>query len=314
MHKYTKVVTILQHILSLQELDKETLFSIILKGIEIKNNPSSYYHHCERKGLLMLFQKSSTRTALSFQSGINQMGGYAVNMDWDSSNFRISPIKYEARYASRNCDVIMARLKKHADLLELAAYSQVPVINGCCDMYHPCQALADLMTIYEMKGTFEGVTLTYVGIHNNVVNSLVGGCMTLGIKLLLVTPIVNEASWDEELMQRAYQSGYVEEVEVLSAAVKKTDFIYTDTWVDMEFFSDVHYQEEKQRRIEIMMPFQINRQSLGKYSPYIMHDMPIHPGFEIAEDVIESENSIIYQQAENRMHVQKSLLLHLLNQ
>ncbi|WP_246303279.1 ornithine carbamoyltransferase [Paenibacillus plantarum] len=313
MNNYTKAVTTLQHILSLQELDKESLFSIILKGIEIKNNPEAYYHHCERKGLLMLFQKSSTRTALSFHSGIHQMGGYAVNMDWDASNFSISPIKYEVRYASRNCDVIMARLKKHADVLELAAYSGVPVINGCCDMYHPCQALADLMTIYEVNGTFEGVTLAYVGIHNNVVNSLVAGCITLGVNLLLVTPIVNEASWDDALMKRAYQSGFVEEVEVLSTAMKKADFIYTDTWVDMEFFSDAAYQEEKQRRIDIMMPFQINKHSLGKHSPYIMHDMPIHPGFEIAEDVVESEQSIIYQQAENRMHVQKSLLLHLLN-
>ncbi|MDR6552546.1 ornithine carbamoyltransferase [Paenibacillus qinlingensis] len=303
----------MQHLLTLQELDKESLYAIILKGIEIKTNPKAYYNHCERKGLLMLFQKSSTRTALSFQSGVHQMGGYAVNMDWDSSNFRISPIQYEARYVSRNCDVIMARLKKHEDLLELAAYSQVPVINGCCEKYHPCQALADLMTMYEVKGSFEGVTLAYVGIHNNVANSLVAGCMTLGIKLLLVTPIVNEASWDVELMQRAYQSGYVEEIEVLSTAMRKADFIYTDTWVDMEFFADDDYQEEKHRRIDIMMPFQINKRSLGKYAPYIMHDMPIHPGFEIAEDVIESEHSTIYQQAENRMHVQKSLLLHLLN-
>ncbi|MNQ89463.1 Ornithine carbamoyltransferase [compost metagenome] len=170
------------------------------------------------------------------------------------------------------------------------------------------------MTIYEIKGTFEGITLAYVGIHNNVVNSLVAGCMTLGIKLLLVTPIVNEASWDEDLMYRAYQSDCVEEVDVLSAAMKRADFIYTDTWVDMEFFSDADYQDEKMRRIEIMMPFQINKKSLGKYAPYIMHDMPIHPGYEIAEDVIESDNAVIYLQAENRMHVQKSLLLHLLNQ
>src|SRR5690606_30152274 len=150
-----------------------------------------YGHACERKGLLMLFQKTSTRTSLSFQSGMNQLGGYTVTMDWDSSNFSISPIQYEVQYASRNCDVIMARLKKHADLLELAKYSQVPVINGCCDKYHPCQGLADLMTIYEVAGTFSGITITYVGIHNNVTNSLIAGCISLGIKLLLVTPIIN---------------------------------------------------------------------------------------------------------------------------
>ncbi|WP_246238926.1 ornithine carbamoyltransferase [Paenibacillus anseongensis] len=300
------------HLLSLKELDKETLSAIIQKGIEIKRNPTDFYHSCERKGLFMLFQKTSTRTNLSFQSGINQMGGYAVTMDWDSSNFSLSPIQYEVRYASRNCDVIMARLKKHADLLELAKYSSVPVINGCCDKYHPCQALADLMTIYEVKGSFDGVTLTYVGIHNNVANSLVAGCVTLGIKLLLITPIVNEASWDEELMRTAYASGCVETLSSMSEAISRTDFIYTDTWVDMEHFYDADYQEEKNRRIRTMMPFQINKQNLSGYSPYIMHDMPIHPGYEIEEDLIESEHSIIYQQAENRMHVQKSLLWHLL--
>ncbi|NHW35465.1 ornithine carbamoyltransferase [Paenibacillus aceris] len=286
--------------------------SIIKKGIEIKNNPKDFYQACERKGLFMLFQKTSTRTNLSFQSGINQMGGYAVTMDWDSSNFSLSPIKYEVRYASRNCDVIMARLKKHTDLLELANNASVPVINGCCDKYHPCQALADLMTIYEVKGTFSGVTVTYVGIHDNVANSLIAGCITLGITLLLVTPIINQASWDEELMQNAYQTGHIEILESLSDAVRRTDFIYTDTWVDMEYFQNVEYNEEKNRRIQVMMPFQINKKNLDGYGPYIMHDMPIHPDYEIEEDLIESENSIIYQQAENRMHVQKSLLLHLL--
>jgi ornithine carbamoyltransferase len=246
------VIKLNHHLLSLKELDKDTLFSIIQKGIEIKHNPKDFYHACERKGLLMLFQKTSTRTNLSFQSGINQMGGYAVTMDWDSSNFCVSPIQYEVRYASRNCDVIMARLKKHSDLLELANYSTVPVINGCCEKYHPCQALADLMTIYEVKGTYAGVTVTYVGIHNNVANSLIAGCVTLGVKLLLVTPIINEASWDEDLMQKAYQSGYIENLQSLSEAVKRTDFIYTDTWVDMEYFQDIDYHEEKKRRIQVI--------------------------------------------------------------
>lgn len=302
----------MNHLLSLKELDKDTLRSIIEQGLVIKKSPEPFYEACRRKGLLMLFQKTSTRTSLSFQSGINQMGGYSVVMDWDSSNFSLSPIRYEARYVSRNCDIIMARLKKHADLLELARYSTVPVINGCCDKYHPCQALADLMTIYEVSGTFAGLCLAYVGIHNNVANSLVAGCMTLGIKLLLVTPILNPPSWDEELMQAAYRSGYVEKVDQLSEAVARSDYMYTDTWIDMEFYHESHYQDEKKRRMEQMLPYQLNRESLKGYSPYLMHDMPIHPGFEIEDELIESEHSIIYQQAENRMHVQKALLLHLL--
>ncbi|WP_426454185.1 ornithine carbamoyltransferase [Paenibacillus sp. S-38] len=302
----------MNHLLSLQEFGQEELLSVIRKGIEIKNNPKAFYNACERKGLLMLFQKTSTRTNLSFQSGINQLGGYAVPMDWESSNFKISPIRYEARYASRNCEAILARLKKHSDLQELAAYSKVPVINGCCEKYHPCQALADLMTVYEQSGTFEGITLTYVGIHNNVANSLVAGCVTLGVKLLLVTPMINAPSWEEELMQRAYRSGWVEQVRDLSEAVSRSHYVYTDTWIDMEFYDDPQYQEEKRRRIELMLPYQVNRDHLQGYSPYLLHDMPIHPGFEIEEELIESERSLIFRQAENRMHVQKALLLHLL--
>lgn len=126
-----------------------------------------------------------------------------------------------------------------------------------------------------------------VGIHNNVANSLVAGCISLGIKLLLVPPIINTPSWDDELMQKAYQSGYVENLNNLSEAVSRSDFVYTDTWVDMEFFHESHYQDEKNRRIEQMLPFQLNRKNLNIL--------------------------LTYQQAENRMHVQKSLLLYLLN-
>jgi ornithine carbamoyltransferase len=302
----------MNHLLSLQELNRSDLIWIVQQALAVKRESWRYYNACERKGLLMLFQKTSTRTNLSFQSAINQLGGYAVPMDWDSSNFSISPIRYESRYASRNSDLIMARLKNHADLAELAAYSQVPVINGCCDKYHPCQSLADLMTIYETAGSFSGVTLTYVGIHNNVANSLIAGCMTLGVRLLLVTPIVNESSWDECLMRQAYGSGLVERLDTLAEAIPRSDFVYTDTWIDMEFFRDPLYREEKQRRIDTMMPFQVNREQLKGRTPYLMHDMPIHPGYEIEEALIESEQSVIYRQAENRMHVQKALILHLL--
>lgn len=302
----------MQHILSLEGLQKHELEAIIQMGIAIKKDPQAYYHACERKGLLMLFQKTSTRTNLSFQSGMNQLGGYAVSMDWDASNFSISPIQYEARYASRNCDIMMARLKKHEDVVALAQYATVPVINGCCDKFHPCQALADFMTIYEVAGTFDGVTLTYVGIHNNVTNSLIQAAMTLGVQLLLVTPMINEPSWDEALMEAAFASGYVEVVTQLEDAVARSQFVYTDTWIDMEFYHEAHYAEEKQHRIETMLPYQLNEANLFGYSPYIMHDMPVHPGFEIDEALIESEKSIIYDQAENRMHVQKALLLYLL--
>lgn len=302
----------MNHFLTMQELDGNALMSLIRDGLAIKQHPERYANACERKGVLMLFQKTSTRTNLSFQSGINQMGGYAVPMDWNASNFSISPIQYEARYVSRNCDFIVARLKKHADLRELAAYATVPVINGCCDRYHPCQALTDLMTVYEVAGTFDGITLTYVGILNNVANSLIAGCLTLGVRLQLVTPIINEASWDGELMDRAKASGLVTRTDSLSEAISRSDFVYTDTWIDMEYMNNADYEAIKDFRMRTMLPYQLNKRSLNGRSPYIMHDMPIHPGYEIEEDLIESAGSIIYQQAENRMHAQKALLLHLL--
>ncbi|QHW33082.1 ornithine carbamoyltransferase [Paenibacillus rhizovicinus] len=302
----------MKHFLSLQDLDRNELMTIIQNGIAIKRQPERYATACDRKGALMLFQKTSTRTNLSFQSGINQMGGYAVPMDWNASNFSISPIRYEARYASRNCDFIVARLKKHSDLRELAAYATVPVINGCCDRYHPCQALADLMTIYEVSGTFEGITVTYVGILNNVANSLIAGCAMLGIRLLLVTPIVNEASWDGELMDQAIGSGLVTRMNSLTDAAAQSDYVYTDTWIDMEHYHSADYEAVKDFRMQTMLPYQLNRKALNGSTPYIMHDMPIHPGFEIEEELIESASSVIYQQAENRMHAQKALLLHLM--
>lgn len=306
------VVVLMNHLISFNKLTGDDLFDLIKQGIDIKRNPEHNERAGHRKGLLLLFQKTSTRTNLSFQSGIQQLGGYVVALDWNSSNFSISPIRYEARYISRNCDLIMARLKKHADLQELAKYATVPVINGCCDKYHPCQALADFMTIYEVAGTFDNVTITYIGIHNNVANSLVEGCIRLGVKLILVTPVINEASWDAGLMEEGRRSGMIERTDDIRYAVAKSDFVYTDTWIDMEFITDPAYEHEKKRRMDIMMPYQINRALLHDHAPYLMHDMPIHPGFEIEEELIESPRSVIYQQAENRMHVQKALMLRLL--
>ncbi|MCP3738524.1 ornithine carbamoyltransferase [Rossellomorea sp. BNER] len=304
---------VIKHILTLKELSEHEIGDIVTEGIKVKKHPQDYYSALEKKGLLLMFQKTSTRTTLSYQSAIHQLGGYAVELDWDKSNFTISPIKYESRYASRNCDIMMARLKKFSDIVELAKYSSVPVINGCCDKYHPSQALADMMTIYEIKKQFEGVTLTFAGIHNNVTNSLIIAALKLGVKLQLVTPMINEASWDKELMEEAKKSGNIIHLSSLEEAIAATDFIYTDTWVDMEYFNDPMYEKEKQTRINQMSPYSITKDNLKGYTPFIMHDMPVHPGFEIEEDLIESENSIIYTQAENRMHAQKALLMHLLS-
>jgi len=301
-----------KHLLKLRDLSSAEIKDILRKAVEIKSDPGLFHEAAYRRGLLMIFEKTSTRTTLSYQSAIARMGGYSVVLDWEKSNFAISPIEHETQYASRNCDLIVARLRSHATLRRLAEASQVPVINGCDDRFHPSQALADFMTILEVEGGFDGLTVCYIGVYNNIANSLVEGSLALGVRLLLVTPLVNEASRDQILNDLALSSGLVEFRDDLAVAVGEADFVYTDTWIDMENFNDPAYAEERESRIEMMSRYQLNEALLEDADAWIMHDMPVHPGFEITTEVVEGARSIIYRQAENRMHVQQALLLHLL--
>jgi ornithine carbamoyltransferase len=206
----------------------------------------------------------------------------------------------------------MARLLKNADLLTMVKASRVPVINGCDEKYHPSQAIADLITVKEKKGTMKGVKLVYLGIHNNVCNSLIEGCTKTGVKITTVTPIFNEPSRDEELLEAAKKTGLYESTLDVKKAVKDADFVYTDTWVDMEFFTDPKFAAEKEKRVKLMMPYQINKELLKGSSAYVMHDMPIHRGYEISADVIEGSKSVIYEQGENRLYSAKAILLKLM--
>jgi ornithine carbamoyltransferase len=280
--------------------------------LDAKRRPRVYENACARRGLLILMEKTSTRTTLSFSAAIAQTGGWSLVMDWADSNFTISPIHHEARYVSRNCDAIMARLRTWEALSTLAENATVPVINGCCTRYHPSQALADLITIREVAGRLEGTSVAYVGVHNNVTNSLLAGCTRVGVRVGLVTPMVNEPAWDQELVDEAEATGLVSRYESVQEAAAACDFVYTDTWIDMEWFSDPRYDEERTRRTALMSPFQLNRETLGDADVRVMHDMPIHPGFEIAEELTSDPRSIIYQQAENRLYSAKALLLHAL--
>ena len=302
----------MKHLLSLEDFTSEEVLHVVRLASELKKNPQRFEGLLQGRWLLMLFQKSSTRTRLSFELGMRQLGGNAIVMDWDKSNFAISPIKFESRYVARHMDLVMARLKRHEDSHALAEYSKVPVINGCDDKFHPCQALADMLTVYETAGGFDGQTLTYVGIHNNVANSLAIACNHVGIKLILVTPETNPAAADAELMKRVMAKGNVEICEDLRDAAARSNFVYTDTWVDMEFFNDESFAAEKERRINKMLPYQLNEESLKASEAWILHDMPIHPGYEISEELVDSPRSRIYEQAENRLYAQQALMLHLL--
>lgn len=300
------------HLLNFTKLTGKQLTSMIDKGIDVKHNPKKYIEALKDKSCALLFQKTSTRTRVSFEVAMTQLGGHALFIDWRTTNFALADLGDEVQYLSRNVDCIMARLLRNSDLQTMAKASRVPVINGCDEKYHPSQAIADLITIKEKKGKLKGVKLVYVGIHNNVCNSLIEGCTKTGVKITTVTPIFNEPTRDDELLKAAKKTRLWETTLNVQQAVKDADFVYTDTWVDMEFFTDPKFIAEKEKRLKQMMPYQINKQLLKNSKAYVMHDMPIHRGYEITGDVVPSPKSIIYEQSENRLYSAKAILLELL--
>jgi ornithine carbamoyltransferase len=300
-----------KHLITWEDWEDGEIQELLDFAIYVKNNRAFFSGHMQGRTLVMLFQKTSTRTRVSFEAGMTEMGGHAIYLDWMTSNFQISDIDLEAAYLSRNASIIMARMKKHEDLKILVSGAQIPVINGCCNIYHPCQALADLLTIRLDRGNLKDITLCYVGVHNNVVNSLISITAALGVHLILVTPIVNESAMIDSLIEKAKQKGTLSWETDIHKAVKNSDYVYTDTWLDMEFFNDPAYQEEKRKRIELMLPYQLNSKLLQNSQAKVMHDMPIHSGYEISRELVMSERSIILQQAENRLDAQKALILRL---
>lgn len=300
------------HLLNFKELSNQELTKLVDKAIEIKTNPKKYQKVLEGKSAALIFQKTSTRTRISFEVAMTQLGGHGLFIDWRTTNLTMADLTDEMGYLSRNVDCIMARLLHNSDLMKMAKSSRVPVINGCDEKYHPSQAIADLITIKEKKGKLKGTKMVYVGVHNNVCNSLIEGCTKVGAKITTVTPIFNEASRDQELIDDAKKTGLWESTMDLKKAVSDADFVYTDTWIDMEFFTDPKFEAEKEKRIKLMMPYQINAKLLKGSDAFIMHDMPIHRGYEIAPEAIESPKSVIYEQAENRLFSAKAIFLKLL--
>lgn len=301
------------HLLNFKGWTPQQIEQILDRAIEIKADPRKWREALQDESLAMIFQKTSTRTRVSFEVAMTQLGGHAIFLDWRTTNFTLADITDETKYLSRNVDIIMARLMRHQDMKAMAQASKVPTINGCDEKYHPCQALADLMTIKEKKGKLKGLRLVYVGVHNNVCNSLIEACTLTGMTIIAVTPIIHEPAIDKELVEKAKKTGLYQTTMDAKGAIKTADIAYTDTWVDMELFQDARFKEEKEKRVGKMMPFQINAKLMKDSNALIMHDMPIHRGYEISPEIIDSPNSIIFDQAENRLHSEKAILLKLLN-
>jgi len=303
----------LRHLVDFREWTGEEIVQLLDRALYMKRHPKEVGRPLEGRTMAMFFQKTSTRTRLSFESGIFGLGGHAVYMDWRSTNFVLSEIRDEIRYVSGNCDIVMARLLHNEDLIEMARFSSVPVINGCCDKHHPCQAFSDLLTMLELFGHLAGLHVVYAGVWNNVLNSLIEVCTKVGIYLTAVTPVVNAGAVDESRRREALESGYFREAKDLASEARCADIVYTDTWMDMEFFLDPRYEEEKRRRMDLLMPVQVNARVLAGSKALVMHDMPVHAGCEIDREAIESDRSIIFQQSWNRMYAQNALVLRLLD-
>jgi ornithine carbamoyltransferase len=299
------------HLPNLKQLGREDIEEILKRARQIKADPATYHRLLSNHSLAMLFQKTSTRTRVSFEAGMTELGGHAIFIDWQSSNFVLTDIEYEIEYLSRNVSCIMARLLHHSDLLKIISASQVPVINGCCEKFHPCQALTDILSMSEhFDGDLTEAHLAYVGVQNNVSNSLAIICDKLGIPLTLATPEQddNGESLDADVQSIASASASVQHTTDPAAAVRNASFVYTDTWIDMQYFNNPDHDAENQAKLKQMLPYQINAELLQDVDCRIMHDMPIHNGFEISRDMVNDPRSIIYQQAANRMHAQKGLL------
>lgn len=299
----------MRHLLSWKNWSDDQIKELLDFAVYVKGNRTFYNGAMLGRSIAMLFQKTSTRTRVSFEAALTEMGGHAIYIDWMSSNFELTDIGLESRYLSRNVSLIMARMKRHEDLEQIAQGSEVPVVNGCCNLFHPCQSLADMLTIQIDSGGVEGRSLCYVGVHNNVVNSLIEITAALGVHLVLVTPLANDGAVIETVIERGKKAGTLSWESDLSQAVRNVDYVYTDTWVDMEFFNDPAFAEQKRERVDLMLPYQLNHKLLADSKAKVMHDMPIHAGYEISKELVNDPRSIIFQQAENRLDAQKAVVL-----
>ena len=263
------------------------------------------------KSLAMLFEKPSLRTRMSFQVAMTDLGGNAIYVKPEDIGGigKREPVKDMARVLSRYVDGIMARTFEHSTVTELAEFATVPVINALTDWSHPCQAMADMLTISEHCGRLKGVKIAFVGDGNNVARSLAFACAKLGIKMVIAAPAGYEL--DAETIKTANQvsAGSVSQTNDPAQAVARADIIYTDTWVSMG------QEDEKKKRLEDFAGFQVNAELLKSASAdvKIMHCLPANRGYEITDEVAESANSIIFEQSENRLHFQRALLKKLMS-
>ena len=299
----------MKHLLKLADLDKGDILDILNLADQLKyeNQHGIEHHHLKGKTLGMIFQKSSTRTRVSFETGMYQLGGQALFLsNRDLQIGRGEPVQDTARVLSRYLDGIMIRTFAQKEVEDLAEYGSIPIINGLTDYCHPCQVLADLMTIREYKKSFDGLKFCFIGDGNNMANSLIVGAISMGMECAIACP--KDYQPDAQIMAWAKENGTFTCSEDILACAKDADVVYTDVWASMG------QEEEKAEREKIFKNYQINDEIMAAAKPdaMVLHCLPAHREEEITAKVFEAHANEIFDEAENRLHAQKAVLVKLL--
>lgn len=292
-----------KHFLSITDLSKKELRNILYQAKRIKSNPGKFGDSLRGKILGLLFNKPSTRTRVSFEAGMYQLGGNTVFLTEKEIQIgRGESIRDTATVLSGYLDAIVIRTFEHQNLLDFSKNSSIPVINGLSDLLHPCQILSDIFTIIEKKGRTEGIILAYIGDgSNNIAHSWITASELTGINLRIAAP--------EDYRPHPSITGRVEITTDISKAARDADILYTDVWVSMG------QEKERENRLNQFRQYQINKDLLksAKSDCLIMHCLPAHPGEEITSEILYGPQSIVFEQAENRLHAQKALLMQLIS-
>jgi len=304
----------MKHLISLKDWSAQEILDVLELAAKVKADPETYRKALKQKTLLMIFEKPSLRTRLSFETGMTQLGGHAIYYDMSTSPMGggKETIEDSIKVISRMCDLVMARLFNHEDILKMAQHATIPVINALTDNSHPCQILADLQTIQEKKGTLKGLKLAYLGDgFNNVTHSLMHGCTKLGIHCSVGSPEEQMPAVEvtELCAEFAQESGC--ELVVTDdpvEAVKDADVVYTDSWMSYHIPKD-----EEAARVKLLTPYQVNAELMKHAKPdaIFMNCLPALRGAEQTADVIDGPQSVVFDEAENRLHAQKAVMLTL---
>ncbi len=306
----------MQDLISLHDLTSEEVNNLLKLGLKLKKELKAGIPHPLLKGksLGMIFTKSSTRTRVSFEVGMTQLGGYPLFLSSNDIQLgRGETIHDTAKVLERYLDGIMIRTYSHQDVLDLAKYADIPVINALTDLLHPCQVLADLMTAYEHKGCLEGLKFAYIGDGNNMAHSIMYGCAKAGLDCAIATPADLRYTCDDEVVSNARDDFKKSGRELIITndpveAIRNADIVYTDTWVSMGM------EAEKEERQKLFTPYRVDKKLCenAKDDYIFMHCLPAYRGFEVTEDIIDGSHSVIFDEAENRLHAQKAVMAELM--